>query len=90
MVEYLCHRKSLFLGIDGDCCSDREKPAPKKTIKVYKSTRQGNGIATDNDVVMAVDPVSRVLGTPRSTAQLFFGYICRYGAWVAVWWLKCL
>ena len=31
--------------------------------------REGNGVATDNDVVMAVDPVSKVLGSPRGTAQ---------------------
>ena len=42
------------------------------------NTREGNGVATDNDVVMAVDPVSKVLGSPRGTAQLFFGYICRH------------
>ena len=52
--------------------------------------REGNGVATDNDVVMAVDPVSKVLGSPRGTAQLFFGYICRPGGGVALWWLKCL
>ena len=33
------------------------------------NTREGNGVATDNDVVMAVDPVSKVLGSPRGTAQ---------------------
>ena len=33
------------------------------------NTREGNGVATDNDVVMAVDPVSKVLGSPRDTAQ---------------------
>ena len=33
------------------------------------SKREGNGVATDNDVVMAVDPVSKVLGSPRDTAQ---------------------
>ena len=54
------------------------------------NTREGNGVATDNDVVMAVDPVSKVLGSPRGTAQLFFGYICRPGGGVALWWLKCL
>ena len=52
--------------------------------------REGNGVATDNDVVMAVNPVSKVLGSPRGTAQLFFGYICRPGGGVALWWLKCL
>ena len=33
------------------------------------NTREGNGVATDNDVVMAVDPISKVLGSPRGTAQ---------------------
>ena len=33
------------------------------------NTREGNGVATDNDVVLAVDPVSKVLGSPRGTAQ---------------------
>lgn len=33
------------------------------------NTREGNGVATDNDVVMAVDPVSKVLGSPRGTTQ---------------------
>ena len=31
--------------------------------------REGNGVVTDSDVVMAVDPVSKVLGSPRGTAQ---------------------
>ena len=53
-------------------------------------SREGNGVATDSDVVMDVDPVSKVLGSPRGTAQLFFGYICRHGGGVALWWLKCL
>ena len=33
------------------------------------SKSEGNGVATNNDVVMAVDPVSKVLGSPRGTAQ---------------------
>ena len=33
------------------------------------NTREGNGVATDNDVVLAVDQVSKVLGSPRGTAQ---------------------
>ena len=32
-------------------------------------SREGNGVATDSDVVIAVDPVSKVLGSPRDTAQ---------------------
>ena len=32
------------------------------------NTREGNGVATDNDVVLAVDPVSKVLGSPRGNA----------------------
>ena len=34
-----------------------------------RRANEANGVATDNDVVMAVDPVSKVLGSPRGTAQ---------------------